>query len=104
TNTGNDTLNNVSVTDDHVSNLTCAGGGTNSCGTIPVGGSCTCAGSYTPPSDQCGPFTDTATTSGTGECSGVSTGPASNSATCSVARKPSLRVDKTCQNASAPGQ
>src|SRR5436309_6289688 len=80
------------------------GGGTNSCGTIPVGGSCTCTGSYTPPSDQCGPFTDTATASGTDAGTGLPTGAASKSAQGTLPRKRSLSVTKACENASGPCQ
>src|SRR5262249_12103926 len=73
-----------------------------SCGTLLPQQSCTCTGTYTPPSSQCGPFSDTATATGTGECS-QSTATGSDSATCSVPRSPSLTVNKSCVNASGPG-
>src|SRR5437867_1147280 len=110
-NTGNSTLQNVSVIDDKVSSLSCTGSGTpNSCGTILAGGTCTCTGSYIPPAGECGPFTDTATASGGPSCACTSTRgicpriSASSSATCTVPFTPSLSVNKTCQDATGPGQ
>ena len=94
TNTGNETLNNITCSDDKAGTLI-----------VPVpslapGASTTVTGSYVPTTS---PSTDTVTCSGTGAISNIRVSN-SSSATCKINTAPAISVTKSCTDASASGQ
>ena len=101
-NTGDVTLNGLSVSDFIPAGSTNVSSITLGVSSLAAGANTTYSGSYTPP-QTAGPQADSVTASGVDAINGGSVTVSAN-ASCSIVTAPAITITQVCTNASAPGQ